>query len=242
MQLTEILTRAIWQIDIPYRHPDGPSCHVDLGSGNNPRNPFKASKLLVADFHNLVDSANAMNFVKCDITQGLPFSDSSIDSFSAYDVLEHIPRWERVGSVDGPNKIVFPFINLMNEIYRSLKPGGLFYAVTPAFPSPASFQDPTHINFITTQTKDYFTGPLPLAQILGYGFEGSFNVITQTWIRRHKDGLGQNSSTLPVCLNGSGIFRFALQPKNLRAFISIILRWFQREPTHLLWVFQKPLS
>lgn len=242
MNLLDIITRAIWQLDIPYRHPEGPSCHVDLGAGNNPRNPFKASKLLVTDFHKTVDSADNTNFIECDITRNLPFADSSIDSFSAYDVLEHIPRWERIGRADGQNLIVFPFINLMNEIHRSLKPGGLFYAVTPAFPSPASFQDPTHINFITIQTKDYFTGPSPIAQTLGYGFDGSFNLIVQTWIRRHKGGLGQNSSALSSCMHGSGIYKFAFQPKNIRAFLSIILRWFQRKPTHLLWVFQKPIS
>lgn len=242
MKILEILTKAVWQLDIPYRHPQGFSTHVDLGAGNNPRNPFRATQLQVTDFHEEVDSSNNSNFIQCDITKNLPFLDSTINSFSAYDVLEHIPRWERVRNEQGVEQIVFPFINLMNEIHRALKPGGLLYAVTPAFPSPASFQDPTHINFITVHTKDYFTGHAPIAKTLGYGFEGSFIEITQTWVRRHKGALGQNSGLLPSCLKGPGIYKYAIQPRNIRAVISLALRWFQRKPTHLLWVFQKPID
>jgi SAM-dependent methyltransferase len=154
--------------------------------------------------------------------------------------LEHIPRWERALGQDAEERIVFPFINLMNEIFRALKPGGLFYAVTPAFPSPAAFQDPTHINFITAETKNYFTGSYPIAKILGYGFEGSFNVVAHVWIRRHKGGLGCNSGELPSCIGGPEIYKYLFLKKNLRAVLSLILRWRQRRPTHLLWVFQKP--
>jgi SAM-dependent methyltransferase len=242
LKFLELLTKAVWQLEVPFRHPVGQTCHVDLGAGNNPRNPFRAERLLVTDFHGAVGSSNGSNFIQCDLTRNLPFPDSSIDSFSAYDVLEHIPRWERVKDETGIEKIIFPFINLMNEIHRALKPGGLLYAVTPAFPSPASFQDPTHINFITVQTKDYFTGDTPIAKSLGYGFDGSFVEITQTWVRRHKGALGQNSDLLPSCLNGPGIYKYAFQPRNIRAMLSISARWFQRKPTHLLWVFQKPIG
>jgi len=237
MGLLNLVTNAIWQLDIPYRHTGHSSRHVDLGAGDNPRNPFLATEVILTDFYGVSDSEN---FIKCDITRSLPFANSSIDSFSAYDVLEHIPRWERVPGEDSPERIVFPFINLMNEIFRALKPGGLFYAVTPAFPSPTAFQDPTHINFITEETKNYFTGPSPIAKILGYGFEGSFNVIAHVWIRRHKGGLGRNSGELPSCLNGPEIYKYLLKKKNLRAVLCLILRWRQRRPTHLLWVFEKP--
>ena len=63
----------------------------------------------------------------------------------------------------------------MNEIYRVLKPGGLFYASTPAFPSPEAFQDPTHVNIITDGTHEYFCGGNPDARI--YGFTGQFVAI-----------------------------------------------------------------
>ena len=65
-----------------------------------------------------------------------------------------------------------PFIDLMNEVYRVLKKDGLFVASTPAFPSPKAFQDPTHVNYITRKTHEYFLGPAPYAA--RYGFIGEF--------------------------------------------------------------------
>lgn len=72
----------------------------------------------------------------------------------------------------------------MSDIWRVLKPGGIFYARTPAYPSAAAFQDPTHVNIITDQTISYFArrpaldGSLvdPWGLDLGkrYGFKGEF--------------------------------------------------------------------
>ena len=50
-----------------------------------------------------------------------------------------------------------------------LEPGGRFYAVTPAFPHPEAFADPTHVNIITETTHEYFCGERPLGHM--YGFE-----------------------------------------------------------------------
>ena len=63
----------------------------------------------------------------------------------------------------------------MNEIHRTLKPGGLLYALTPAYPHPASFHDPTHVNTITRGTSGYFCGETPLARM--YGYLGSFEAL-----------------------------------------------------------------
>lgn len=77
----------------------------------------------------------------------------------------------------------FPFISLMSEVCRVLKPGGMFFSPTPAFPSPLAFQDPTHVNVITEETlPKYFSGPLWAS---GYGFEGQFDLVKQVWNGGH---------------------------------------------------------
>ena len=97
---------------------------------------------------------------------------------TAFDFIEHIPR---IIDIDGIN--YFAFIELINEIYRILKPDGLFLHVTPAYPSKEVFQDPTHVNFITEDTfPNYFCAPNNWASELGYGFKGDFDLIKQYWI------------------------------------------------------------
>lgn len=71
------------------------------------------------------------------------------------------------------------FINLMSEIHRVLKPGGKLLSLTPAFPNVAAFTDPTHVNFITENTHQYFVGANPSGAI--YGFKGAFDVIQVRW-------------------------------------------------------------
>ncbi len=157
-----------WQESIPFFHTEFGSIHVDLGAGNSPRNPFKASTLVATDFHSDFTNSSGVRFLQVDLTSQLPFDDQEISSFSAYDLLEHIPRWERTRE----GEIQFPFISLMNEIARCLKAGGVFVAVTPAYPSEAVFQDPTHVNFVSRETLSYFLGKEPWAQQLGYRFQG----------------------------------------------------------------------
>ncbi len=224
------IRKILWNIDIPYQHLPGGSTHVDLGAGNAPRNPFGASRLIATDMHRSFTRPDGVEFVVADLTRALPFESNSISSFSAYDVLEHIPRWERI-----EGEIHFPFIELMSEIYRCLAPGGIFLAVTPAFPSAEAFQDPTHVNIISKGTIRYFAAPEPWATLTGYGFDGSFEVIAQTWLR----GAG------PFAGN-SLIANFELQRKSdkARTLIKIARRAGSaarnRKPTHLLWVLNKP--
>ena len=100
----------------------------------------------------------------------IPFEDDFLDSISAFDFLEHIPRQLYIG---GDTGLSYPFIDLMHEIWRVLKPGGKFLAITPAFPSNAAFADPTHVNAITATTHEYFCGVAPTGRI--YGFHGAFH-------------------------------------------------------------------
>ena len=68
----------------------------------------------------------------------------------------------------------------MNEVWRVLKPGGIFYAVTPAYPMPEAFQDPTHVNIITDQTHHYFCRDWSYTS--NYGFKGRFEIVAAKWV------------------------------------------------------------
>lgn len=78
-----------------------------------------------------------------DVEKGLPFNDNSIDEVTAKDFLEHIP----IG------KTVF----VIEEIYRVLKNGGIFYSFTPSTDGRGAFQDPTHVSFWNKNSWLYYT-------------------------------------------------------------------------------------
>jgi SAM-dependent methyltransferase len=151
---------------------------------------------------------------------------------SAFDVLEHIPRWERT-----PDSIQFPFINLMNEISRCLKPGGFFVAVTPSYPSDQAFQDPTHVNFISPVTIRYFVGPKPMANQLGYGFNGDFELVCQTWVL--SDSIFRGSYFTKITQPKFSSYFF--QPSTFFLILKLWFRYTFGKPSHLLWVMRKPL-
>ncbi len=148
---------------------------LDLGCGKNPRNPFLADILYGIDIREDLEN----NILKSDLSkETIPFETNMFDYCTAFDFIEHIPR---LIQVNGDNYSAF--IELINEIYRILKPGGLFLHVTPAYPSKEVFQDPTHVNFITEDTfPNYFCSPNNWASDLGYGFKGDFDLIKQYWI------------------------------------------------------------
>jgi SAM-dependent methyltransferase len=77
--------------------------------------------------------------------RGLPFPDSSIESAISHHALEHIG--------DG-------FIPLMDEVYRVLKPGGVFRIIVPLFPSYSAVSDPDHRRYFMEGTFDAFCGHL----------------------------------------------------------------------------------
>lgn len=163
--------------------------HLDLGCGLIARNPYQATELWgcdLVDYTQQLDSPN-VRFIVTDIARPpLPFEDNFFTSVSAFDFLEHVPRTEYINGTSH-----FPFISLMNEIFRILKPQGIFLASTPAFPHPAAFQDPTHVNFITDETHNYFCGENPYAR--RYGFSGSFSV--RKILREHPKNLHNKKSS-----------------------------------------------
>ncbi len=141
--------------------------HLDLGCGAKPRNPYQRDELFGID---LSGDEGAGPVRRANLAmQPIPFDSNSFDSVSAYDFFEHMPRV--LPTADG-HSTRFPFIELMNEIWRVLKPGGLLYASTPVYPHKAAFQDPTHVNIISVDTHLYFVQPQKMATM--YGFTGEF--------------------------------------------------------------------
>lgn len=78
-----------------------------------------------------------------DVTEGLPFPDSSVGVIRAYDFLEHVPQ-ARVVAV-------------MNEIHRVLVPGGWLLSRTPSTDGRGAFQDPTHVSYWNLNSFWYYT-------------------------------------------------------------------------------------
>jgi len=170
--------------------------HLDLGCGPVPRNPYQQDELFGVDIAP-TENSSQITIRQANLTlQAIPFPDHYFDSLSAFDFLEHVPRV--LPTPDGLSTR-FPFIELMNEIHRVLRPGGILYALTPCYPAYEAFQDPTHVNIMTEKTHLYFTGANPLGRM--YGFSGQFEARKVEWVV-HKDAL-----TPLVPLNLSQKFR-----------------------------------
>jgi SAM-dependent methyltransferase len=150
--------------------------HLDLGCGKTPRNPYGREEAHGIDL-GLAEGIDTRYFHQANLAvEPIPYPDSYFDSVSAFDFLEHIPR---ILATPGGCGTRLPFVELMNEIHRVLKPGGLLYAVTPVYPAPECFQDPTHVNILTFRTWQYFCAPTLGAQI--YGFVGNFQLLRNEW-------------------------------------------------------------
>lgn len=186
------------------------SRHLDLGCGDKPRNPYGCDEVWGIDLNQ--DVVDRFPFIlRANLSlEKIPFENDSFDAVSAYDFLEHIPR---VLAASDAKTTTFPFVELMNEIWRILKNGGLLYAVTPGFPREEAFVDPTHINPVTAKTHTYFTLPHCGASI--YGFTGCFRVRRVKWMR-------------PKYVYEPCRLSFSQQFRKLRDFI-------RRRNSHILW-------
>jgi SAM-dependent methyltransferase len=150
------------------------SSTLDIGRGATPRNPFDAETQFGIDIREDL----ARNIKSVDLTlHPIPFGDCEFDYITAFDFIEHVPR------VIYTPDCRFPFIQLMNEVWRTLKKDGIFFSHTPVYPLRTAFGDPTHVNFITEETFLYFDDQKNLASI--YGFTGAFKVLEQVRTDSH---------------------------------------------------------
>ena len=99
----------------------------------------------------------------CDLTGGIPIDSDTFDVVYARDFLEHIPQGQ-------------PCVDIMEEIYRVLKPGGKLQTLVPSTSgnSMGAFQDPYHVSFWNKVKFYYF-----LDDKFGNGFRGLYNI--QCW-------------------------------------------------------------
>lgn len=193
--------------------------HLDLGCGARPKNPYQYEELYGVDIRAGIDGIDGARVACANLSVSpIPFPENHFDSVSAYDFFEHVPR---VALDYAERSSRFPFIELMNEIWRVLKDGGLLYAVTPAFPKEKALRDPTHVNIITHKTYRYFTEPDLMARM--YGFHGSFRLIRQCWIRPRNAyepltmGFGERLTRLGEKLTGQQshlVWEFAANKRN----------------------------
>jgi len=142
---------------------------IDLGCGFNPQNRFEADKIYGVDLYN----SKKKNILECHLgVDKLPFKDNYVDYITAYDLLEHIPR-HTVKEINNP------FIYLMNDVYRVLKNNGIFLTMTPIFPYPAAFKDPTHTNIISSDTFEKYFSKNKYEIASHYGIETNFEILYQ---------------------------------------------------------------
>jgi len=105
---------------------------LNLGSG-----PWKAEGFLNVDIinHPNVDIVHNLNEVPW------PFEDESVGHVHAKNILEHLDD----------------LVLTMEEIWRILIPGGTTEIVVPYYNCTGAFRDPTHKQFFTEHTFDYFS-------------------------------------------------------------------------------------
>lgn len=145
------------------------SFSLDIGCGATQWNPFGAKYVFGVDIR--ADQERNIKYADL-VVEPIPFPDKQFDYITAGDFIEHVPR-----IIYAPARR-FPFVELMNEVWRTLKPGGIFLSRTPVYPFSPAFRDPTHVNIISVETFPlYFDNKRRWAAM--YGFVGSFRVIRQ---------------------------------------------------------------
>lgn len=138
---------------------------LELGCGNNARE--------MPDYENICIDVIKTPIVTLVSNLGFDSSwtykyENSVDLVNCYDFLEHIPKqvylpqyqwneekseWDFFNNVSF--KTIYPFVTLMNDIWKVLKHKGILYIETPNS-EQAYLRDPTHCNRITEDVWHYF--------------------------------------------------------------------------------------
>lgn len=106
---------------------------IDLGCGRHKRSDCFGIDCQPLDGVDLV----------CDCNERIPLDDNVADEIFASDFLEHVNNDKR--------------IHIMTEIWRLLKPDGIFTSFTPSTDGRGAFQDPTHLAFWNENSFWYYT-------------------------------------------------------------------------------------
>jgi SAM-dependent methyltransferase len=93
--------------------------------------------------------------IVCDINQGLPLENETMDEIICIHVLEHIRNLEFI----------------MNEFHRILKHQGVLRIWVPHCFSPCAFGDSTHVRFFTFETFLNFDDRHPLSYYYNFNFK-----------------------------------------------------------------------
>jgi len=103
-----------------------------------------------------LDPVHGVGEFKRYIQEGIPLPDNSVEEARCSHLMEHIPA--------GRERI-----NAFNEVWRVLRPSGMFEVVVPLY-SPDSYgwaADPTHVSIWVEQSFWYFTGRMSAAAVYG---------------------------------------------------------------------------
>lgn len=99
----------------------------------------------IAGYVNIDNRPETAPDMVADVLSGLPYDDNSVDGVRAYDFLEHIPIGRQ--------------IDVITDIWRVLKPGGIFESLTPSTDGRGAFQDPFHLSFWNQNSWLYYSDP-----------------------------------------------------------------------------------
>lgn len=137
---------------------------VDLGCG------FRKNGNIGIDCRRLETSADIICLLGF---EKIPLEDGVADEIFCRDFLEHIPK---AVFLESQRTLYYPILQLFDEIWRILKPGGIFTSYTPMYPHGEIFQDPTHLSAWTINSMNYFCGEHPGARRI-YGIRACFEKI-----------------------------------------------------------------